>query len=1107
MRATSCLTLLVACLTAPGVTLSADDNPTLHNPTVAHLEKLDRGAVAVKTDGGVFLSWRRFDADAGKTYDLYRDGTKVNDGLSSNASNFLDPAGTATSQYTLKVLNNGTVEEEATFGTVWGSQCRELALDTPQGSGYNYWPNDMTVGDVDADGQLELILKWDPTNSKDNSQTGKTGNVVIDCLKLDGTKLWRIDLGQNIRAGAHYTQMSMYDFDGDGRAELIFKTAPGSKDATGAYVSAAGETTDITGADNSAAYANSDGHISGGPEWLTLFQGATGKALNTIFYRPNRGCDLNGGGAPTGSSKELWGDSKCNRQERYLCAVAHLDQQHNAAAIFVRGYYTRAYVWAVDVENGKLKTHWLHASESKDKYKVIDAAGTANEYTPGPTTSGEGSKTLYNNGNHNMSVADVDNDGFDEIIWGAAALDNDGRLLYATGFGHGDAIHVADLNPDRPGLEVFDVHEEKRSTSWDLHDARTGEVLLKGGAAGIDNGRGIAAQLSATARGAWMSSSDVRDQLSCLDGSVASSKHSSVNQRIYWDGSLQEEMLDGDRGTGDANMVEGREFAGVKIAHFNGSSFQTTNYKGNTCNNTKVNPCLIGDILGDWREEFIVWDGTPSARKLLIYTTILPSQYAVTTLLHDPHYRMALAWQNGAYNQPPHLGYYLPDKFLIHAKSGGSDRKVLINKPMESLVIELPAGSGTATVEGLPAGITSSQTGDEVTISGTPTVKGESNYTVTAGEQTLKGKIHVADPPASLTLQRGSNAQRLEVGKATIADIVYKTEHCSAAAATGLPDGVTGTFDEGSLTIAGSITATAASSWTYTVSATPAAGYAAPAALTGTLVTWVPGKLTSKLDASLSGEQALGGLKPVGLTATFDEEEGLTGVVFDGATTSAHLELDKGAALFPDKESFTFTLWVRSSMPASSTGAYLIHAGSLAQNTDTKTSGKWIGLEYKGGNISFSVDDNVNKSECKATGIDATLFNGVWHAITCVRDATAKKLYLYLDGQKQQEAVDKTGGCSSEEPLYVGNRTVTLDNPFVGTLAGLQIYQGAASPDEVAKWAQTRSNLAALQTGSVAYSAEQQQFYDLAGHPLTAPAHGLGLHVDTQGHAALRLRK
>lgn len=342
---------------------------------------------------------------------------------------------------------------------------------------------------------------------------------------------------------------------------------------------------------------------------------------------------------------------------------------------------------------------------------------------------------------------------------------------------------------------------------------------------------------------------------------------------------------------------------------------------------------------------------------------------------------------------------------------------------------------------------------------------------------------------------------------ATITDIVYKTEHCSAADATGLPHGVTGTFDQGTLTIAGSITATAASSWTYTVSATPDAGYDAPAALTGTLVTWVPGKLTSKLDATLSGEHELGALKPVGLTATFDEEEGLTGVVFDRATTSAHLELHKGAALFPDKESFTFTLWVRSSMPASSTGAYLIHAGSLTANEETGTSGKWIRLEYKGGNISFSVDHNHKKSECKATGIDATLFNRVWHAITCVRHATAKKLFLYLDAQKQQEADDKTGGCSSEEPLFVGNRTVTLHNPFVGTLAGLQIYHGAASTHQVAKWAQTKSNLAAPQTAGAGHGAEQQLYYHLGGRPRPASANRRVLEVDPQGHAALRHRK
>ncbi|MDE6002787.1 MAG: hypothetical protein K2G76_04745, partial [Prevotella sp.] len=286
--------------------------------------------------------------------------------------------------------------------------------------------------------------------------------------------------------------------------------------------------------------------------------------------------------------------------------------------------------------------------------------------TSGATSSdgsGSGSNTLFGNGNHNLSVADVDGDGCDEIVWGAAALNNDGTLLYSTGYGHGDAIHVGKMIPDREGYQVFDVHEDKlvaKFGSWDLHDAATGQIIHHGGSEGKDNGRGMAGDLTGK-DGYEFWSSDERNPRNAKTGSVVINKSCSVNFRIYWDGSIQDQLLDGSYNTGSAS-------ANPVIAKWNGSSFgnvvanfNTAEYNyGQTCNTTKATPCLQADILGDWREELVMWN-LKNPAEINIYTTWTPTSYAVPTLMHDHVYRMGVCWQNTAYNQPPHLGYYLPD--------------------------------------------------------------------------------------------------------------------------------------------------------------------------------------------------------------------------------------------------------------------------------------------------------------------------------------------------------------------------------------------------------------------------------------------------------------
>ena len=663
---------------------------------VSQMAKLDRGLVAVATSASsCFVSWRLLGTDdkSVTTFDLLRDGQTIASDLKT--TNYTDRSGSADSKYQVVTKVNGQATETAPEVSAWSKKFLTLKLDRPEsgtnkvGIDYSYTPNDMSVGDVDGDGQYELFVKWDPSNSQDNGHATEgeyTGNVFIDCYKLDGTKLWRIDLGQNIRAGAHYTQYMVYDFDKDGRAELMCKTATGSKDALGNYVNQSATDAVIKSHPNTEDGRNSSGHVLKGPEYLTVFDGLTGRAIHTTWYLPGRagtGNKLPSGSASTEGGSELgkvsvypeksfWGDNYGNRSERFLAAVAYVNGPDKpACGIFCRGYYTRAYVWAVSFDGTRLHTEWLHCSPTRTQWLVYNQTGTTSvkidvdgetlirngiKSAPAPTGKTSGSSTMYGNGNHNLSVADVDGDGRDEILWGSAALDDDGTLLYATGHGHGDAIHVGRMIPGREGYQVFQVHEES-PYGWDLHDAATGEVLYSS-TGEKDNGRGMAADL--TGKDGWEYwSSNQRTPHAAATGQATSIKNCSVNFRIYWDGTLADQLFDGSYGSGKASP---------KIEAWNGSSFtnlianfNTAEYNyGQTCNTTKATPCLQADILGDWREELILWNENNPA-EINIYSTWTPTDYAVPTLMHDHVYRMGVAWQNTAYNQPPHLGYYLPD--------------------------------------------------------------------------------------------------------------------------------------------------------------------------------------------------------------------------------------------------------------------------------------------------------------------------------------------------------------------------------------------------------------------------------------------------------------
>lgn len=570
-------------------------------------EYLDRGVVALPSGSGVLISWRMLGDDPGNiSFNVYRNGSKITSSPITNSTNYLDSSGTTSAAYTVRPVINGVEYAANAAKATWANPYLAVNLNrpnggiTPSGEAYTYSPNDVSVGDLDGDGEYEIVVKWDPSNAKDNAQSGYTGNVFIDAYELNGTRLWRIDLGRNIRAGAHYTQFMVYDLDGDGKAEVALKTAPGTRDAAGTVLGGSNANTD---------YRNSSGYILSGAEYLTVFNGQTGVAMATTDYLPARG---------TVSS---WGDNYGNRVDRFLAGVAYVDGQR-PSLIMARGYYTRAVLVAWDWRNGQLTRRWTFDSNS----------------------SGNGAAA--GQGAHSLTVGDVDQDGRDEIVYGSATINDNGTLMYSTGLGHGDALHLGDFIPSRPGLEVFMVHESN-ATGVDMHDAKTGQIIWSIPSGGADVGRGVIMDIDPRTPGAesWASVGGLNRP---TGGQITASKPASTNFAAWWDGDLLREQLNN-------TLIDKWNYSN------NSSSRLLTayNYGAASNNGTKSTPGLSADILGDWREE-VIWRHENNSQ-LLIFSTPTVTTHKLRTLMHDSQYRQAIAWQNVAYNQPPHPSFFLGD--------------------------------------------------------------------------------------------------------------------------------------------------------------------------------------------------------------------------------------------------------------------------------------------------------------------------------------------------------------------------------------------------------------------------------------------------------------
>jgi hypothetical protein len=733
---------------AAGADAAAGESGRHHGP---QLERLDRGLVAVSTGEGVFLSWRLLgDEVSGSTatgmdgvdFRVYRNGKRV--ATVTDSTNYLDRDAGTGGEYRVAAVARGHVLDLSEPVSPEARAYHEVPLTkpadgvTPAGEEYTYHANDMSVGDVDGDGAYEYVVKWDPSNSKDVSQVGYTGNTYIDTYELDGTLRHRIDLGVNIRSGAHYTQFLVYDFDGDGRSELMFKTAPGTRsiryNKAGDVVSE--EYITLPRRDIRAGYSNADdyrlsaegyydhlvgmflgwhahpeveagdwpatieealgitdrepydyplsrahaedladhfidvyaparssrnnlrafeGFVLTGPEYLTVFDGASGEELQTVRYPVARGDD-----------GLMWGDyamsriEPCNRVDRFLSGVAYLDGTH-PSAVFARGYYTRTTVAAYRWDGERLRRQWLADSGHAPMSNPFNDSPHGVE-GPDPEWG-----TLTTQGFHSLGVADVDADGRQEIVYGAATLDDDGSLLYSSyaeappesavpgetvKLGHGDAMHVGDLDPGRVGLEIFTVHEGGTYAPYGyaMREAESGAVIY-GDYTGVDTGRGMVGEVRPDVAGleTWAS---VPQQSSETGLWSASGEHlggetPGTNMSIRWSGDLTTQIIEG---------TATEELQTPTIEDVRRGTLLTA--EGTLTNNhTKGNPSLVADVFGDWREEMMVRTADSSAMRIYVSTEV--TGHKLYTLMHDPQYRVDIARQQTGYNQPAYPSFYL----------------------------------------------------------------------------------------------------------------------------------------------------------------------------------------------------------------------------------------------------------------------------------------------------------------------------------------------------------------------------------------------------------------------------------------------------------------
>ena len=601
-------------------------------------DHLGRGLVAVKTSGGVFLSWRILGEEYyDVTYNVYRNGAKLNN-IPLKVSNFTDTGGSAANTYTVSAVVRGTEQAQCRAVSVWNpykyklyTTCETGYFDIPLAKVYDntgkditntYIANDAEVADLDGDGEMEIILKRRSTMDDAANYVSRSDGAYdrIDAYKMDGTLLWWIDVGPNmVSGGSHELNIIAYDWDGDGKAEVLLRGADdmmihgqrgGSRSAYPQRIGRKGVNTR-----NTITHTANMTYTNTGDEYLIYMDGDHGIIYDAVRYMSY---PLTRGAASD------WGDSYGHRSSKYFMGAPYFDGK-NPSIFLARGIYTRHKMVAYDVNPS---THSL-----TQRWYWENNSGWNNPW--------------YGNGNHNYCIADVDLDGRDEIVYGSMVIDDNGKGLSTTGLGHGDALHCSDFDPFRPGLEIFACNEDEPASNY--RNATTSKIYHRV-TSSSDDGRALCDNFSNDYPGA-MGRTTQTGMVSCVADKVISEigdyiAWGDLNFRIYWDGDLLSEVLNS----------PGTEREAAILKPGRGRLFTSSGCKMN--NWTKNHPCFSGDILGDWREEIIVRVGE-GHDAIRIYTSAMPTEHAIYTLWHDHQYRQAMVWQMHAYNQPPHLSYFL----------------------------------------------------------------------------------------------------------------------------------------------------------------------------------------------------------------------------------------------------------------------------------------------------------------------------------------------------------------------------------------------------------------------------------------------------------------
>lgn len=590
-----------------------------------NMDAIDRGMVAIPTTSGNFVSWRIFGEEYYDVeYNLYRDGTLLNS-EPLKVSNYTDKGGKSNSKYTVAPVIRGKEQAQSKAITPWTKQ---------DGNGNYYWEipvqpvsdrngadasadytlNDVSLADLDGDGISEFIVKRTCNVVTDLSQ--KTRFHQLDCYDYNGNRLWWIDLGPNMLAGADEQWDAVaYDWDGDGKAEVLMRGQDNM------IIHHADGTTTTIGSTTVDTRWDGIEYTSTGNEYLLYLEGATAKPYQIgpsshpdyMDYPLTRGSDSDWGAGIIG-----------HRSTKHFFGAPFLDGRH--ASIFLgRGIYTKHKMAAYDVDPA---THALTQIWSWEC-----------------SSSGP----WFGQGYHNYAIADVDWDGRDEIVYGSMVIDDNGKGLSTTGLGHGDAQHCSDLDPYRHGQEQFACNEDQPAMNY--RDATTSTIYYRA-VATSDDGRSLCANFTNQYPGSvgrsvttgWISS--VADKIIDELNGDAFIGWGDLNWRIYWDGDLCDEFL-------ESPGTEG--YAVVYKPGTQSRLLSAVDTKLN--NNTKNNPGAVGDLFGDWREEIVVRNAANTA--LRIYTTNIPTSYRNYTLWHDHQYRNAMVWQSLGYNQPPHKSYFL----------------------------------------------------------------------------------------------------------------------------------------------------------------------------------------------------------------------------------------------------------------------------------------------------------------------------------------------------------------------------------------------------------------------------------------------------------------